>query len=140
LARYRSSRKLTIWKMSLGRSTPNASKKATNRLLGEDEDQRDDEAVDADRLGESQAQDVGDEDGPRRLRVTTERFHRLTEADAQADSRTDGADHREAGGEIGVHCPWFLLRSGPAAAGTFDRYAWAGAGAASGTAAAPESS
>ena len=75
----------------------------------EDQDQRDDQAVDADGLGERQAQDVGNEDRARRLRVATQRLHGLAEADAQADAGADGSDHGEAGREIGVPLDQILL-------------------------------
>src|SRR6187402_450614 len=90
------------WKMSFGRSTPKALKNSISRRyarLDEDQDERDDQAVDADRLGQRQAEDVRDEDRARRLGVAPQGLHRLAEADAEADAGTDGAQHGEPGGK-----------------------------------------
>src|SRR5687768_1274881 len=68
--------------------------------LDEGDDQRDDEAVDRDRLGQTEADDHRRPDGVLRLRVTANRLERSAHADADSDGRTDTTERdRHRGGD-----------------------------------------
>src|SRR5688500_5349486 len=73
-------RKLTSWAIRPGRLMPSASTAAP--LRNELDDQRDDERVDRDRLGERQPEDEVAADGRLGLRVAPECLHGLGREDA----------------------------------------------------------